>query len=157
MSVDGGGQVKPVLLGYTRYVLASSCAARRQSFAAVVPRIFIESGCRCYFRRRPDACSSSCLRAAITYRNYGFAESVGLDGSQAALAYFRSAEMQPSPYPPSASSPRARNARESANSTTMTGFNMNARIFSKFDNFSVGTIRETKPPPWMSSRRRCKR
>lgn len=26
MSVGGGGQVKLVLLGYTRYVLASSCA-----------------------------------------------------------------------------------------------------------------------------------
>lgn len=55
MSVVGGGQVKPVLLGYARAFRPPRPllnVGRRPLF--VVPRIFIEPAYGCYFRRRTD-------------------------------------------------------------------------------------------------------
>jgi hypothetical protein len=166
MSVDGGGQVKPVLLGYTRYVLASCCAPRAASElsarAPSVPRIFIESGCRCYFRRRPDARSSSCLHACHHPAELWLAERRWARGMlwkvrDRALAISRSRAR-----------PDGRRFRHNLETQTVRkacivlerwiGMEPDESvIFSELGNSFVGTVRKAKPPPWMSSRRRCKR
>lgn len=71
MSVVGGGQVKPVLLGYARAFwpprLAPSPQRRPPSPLFVVPRIFIEPAYGCYFRRRTDVPRSSSSRSRTRY------------------------------------------------------------------------------------------
>lgn len=156
------------LLGYARYddVLASSCRAAASELSARAPpsvlRIFIESGC-------VDAISVDApMRAPL--RAYALRSSTGImacrtlgtmhdvESSRIVCLYFHADAFTGSNLLDSKPADKARKEHHACivlRRYVDVVLDGNV-VFSESGNF-VGTVRKAKPPPWMSSRRRCKR